>query len=183
CSPIEQLAGSCPTNENGGSVAARVRDFVRMNLPEFLVSQVGEDLQNFADEVKKIFGVMHVIGDDRVELASYQLKDDRLFPRELREAKAQEFMNLRQGSMSFQDYGLKFTQLSSYAPYMLADPRASHLVRTECRNAMLLEDMTISRLMTHAQQVEGDKFREQAKDNKKARKGNYDYSHYKKLHF
>jgi len=33
-----------PTIMNGGSVAARVRDFVRMNLLEFLGSKVGEDL-------------------------------------------------------------------------------------------------------------------------------------------
>ena len=52
----------------------------------------------------------------------------------------------------------------------------SDLVKTECRNSMLLGDMNISRLMTHAQQLEGDKLREQAKDNKKARTGNYDYS-------
>jgi len=89
-----------------------------MNPPEFLGSQVGEEPQNFIDEVKKIFGVMQVTGNDRVELASYQFNDiahiwftqwkenigenaipvtkecftraflDRLFPRELREAKA-----------------------------------------------------------------------------------------------
>jgi len=65
---------------------------------------------------------------------------DRFFPRELREAKAQEFMNLRQGTMSVQEYRLKFTQLSRYAPHMVADPRAqmskflfgvSHLVKTK----------------------------------------------------
>ncbi|KAK4726764.1 hypothetical protein R3W88_031681 [Solanum pinnatisectum] len=55
----------------------------------------------------------------------------------------------------------------------------SDLMRTECRNAMLLEDMNISRLITHAQQVEGDKLREHAKKNKKARIGNYDYSQQK----
>ncbi|WMV45510.1 hypothetical protein MTR67_038895, partial [Solanum verrucosum] len=117
-----------PANASGGSVVARVRDFVRMNLPEFLGSQIGEDPQNFIDEVKKIFGSMQVIGNNRVELASYQLKDvahtwytqwkenrgtnaapitwecfsetflDRFFPREFREAKAQEFTNLRQDS-------------------------------------------------------------------------------------
>uniref|UniRef100_M1DD18 Gag-pol polyprotein n=1 Tax=Solanum tuberosum TaxID=4113 RepID=M1DD18_SOLTU len=71
---------------------------------------------------------------------------------------------------------------------MVADPRAQmnkflygvlDLVKIECRNAMLLEDMNISRLMTHAQQVEGDKLREHAKDNKRARTGNCDYSQQK----
>ena len=78
-------------------------------------------------------------------------------------------MNLRQGNMIVQEYGLKFNQLSRYAPCMVADSSVqmkkysygvSNLVKTECRNSMLLEDMNISRLMTHAQQVEGDKLRE-----------------------
>ncbi|KAK4727303.1 hypothetical protein R3W88_032220 [Solanum pinnatisectum] len=75
-----------------------------------------------------------------------------------------------------------------YAPHMVADSRAqmnkflygvSYLVKIECRNAMLLENMNISRLMTNAQQVEGDKLREQSKVNKKARTGNYEYSQQK----
>uniref|UniRef100_M1DRS5 Gag-pol protein n=1 Tax=Solanum tuberosum TaxID=4113 RepID=M1DRS5_SOLTU len=64
-----------PTNTNVGSTTARVRDFVWMNPLEFLGSQVGEDPKNFIDEVKKIFGVMQVIRNLRVELTSYQLKD------------------------------------------------------------------------------------------------------------
>ena len=48
-------------------------------------------------------------------------------------------------------------------------------MKTECKNAMLVGDMNISRLMTHAQQVEGDKLRGKVKENKKARIGNYDY--------
>jgi len=110
---------------------------------------------------------------------------DRLFPIGLRESKAQGFMNLTQGSMSVQQCGLKFTKLSRYAPHMVTDPRAqmskflfgvSNLVKTECRIAMLLEDMNISMLIIHAQQVEGDKLREIAKTNKKARTVNYEYS-------
>uniref|UniRef100_M1CXF7 60S ribosomal protein L23 n=1 Tax=Solanum tuberosum TaxID=4113 RepID=M1CXF7_SOLTU len=57
--------------------------------------------------------------------------------------------------------------------------RVSDLVKTECRNAMLLENMRISRFMTHAQQVEGDKVREHAKEYKKDRTGNYEYSQQK----
>ena len=64
-----------PMNENSGSTTTRVRDFVRMNPPEFLGSQTNEDPQNFMDEIKKIFEVIQVTGNDRVELASYQLKD------------------------------------------------------------------------------------------------------------
>ncbi|XP_069146888.1 uncharacterized protein [Solanum lycopersicum] len=161
---------------------------------------------------------MQVTWNYRVELASYQLKDVAhiwytqlkenrganaapitweffsetflysFFPINLREAKAQQFMNLRQGNMTVQVYRLKFNKLSRYAPHMVADSRAqmnkflyrvSDLVKTECRNAMLLGDMNIYRLMTHAHQVERDKLREQAKENKKARTGNYDYSQQK----
>ena len=141
-------------NENGGSVAARVCDIVRMNPYEFLGSQTNEDPQNFLDEMKKIFEVMQVTRNDRVELASYQLKDiahiwytrwkvnrgvdatpitwdcfsktfpDRFFPIELREAKDLEFMNLRPGNMTVQEYGLKFNQLSRYAPHMVADSKS-----------------------------------------------------------
>ena len=46
------------------------------------------------------------------------------FPIELREAKAKEFMNLRKGNMTVQEYGLKFNQLSRYIPHMVTDSRA-----------------------------------------------------------
>ena len=56
-------------------MAARVSDFVRMNPREFLGSQANEDPQKFLDEIKKIFEVMQVTGNNRVELESYQLKN------------------------------------------------------------------------------------------------------------
>ena len=46
-----------------------------MSTFEFLGSQVSENTKKFIDEVKKIFGVMQVTGNDTVELVSYQLKD------------------------------------------------------------------------------------------------------------
>ena len=45
-------------------MAARVSDFVRMNPPKFLGSQVGKDPRNFIVEVRKIFCVMSVTGSD-----------------------------------------------------------------------------------------------------------------------
>lgn len=80
--------------------------------------------------------------------------------------------------MSVQEYKLKFTQLSRYAPHMVADPReqmskflfrVSELVKTNCINAMLLEDMNISRLMINLE----NKLRK----TKEARTGNYEYFH------
>ena len=47
------------------------------------------------------------------------------------------------------------------------------------QKSTLLGVMNISRFMTHAQKVEGDKLREQAKENKKLTTGNYDYSQQK----
>ena len=48
---------------------------------------------------------------------------DRFFPRENREAKVVEFINLRQGGMGVLVYSLKFTQLSKYAPSLVSDPK------------------------------------------------------------
>ena len=47
----------------------------------------------------------------------------RFFPCELKEAKVTEFLTLKQDSMSVHEYGLKFTQLSLYAPEKVKDLR------------------------------------------------------------
>ena len=87
---------------------------------------------------------------------------ERFFPIELREAKSQEFMNLRQGNITVQEYGIRFNTLSRYTTHMVAESRAqmnmflygvSDFVINECRSAMVLGHMNISRIMTHAQQV------------------------------
>jgi len=146
-----------------------------------------------------VFEVMHVADVERVELAAYQLKGvarvwfdqwkksrdkgapigrwavfegafmGRFFPRELREAKVREFLTLKQESMSVHEYSLKFTQLSHYAPEMVADMKRrmslfvsglSRLSSKEGKTTMLIRDMDIVRLMIHAQQVEKDKLRD-----------------------
>ena len=42
-------------------MTSRLRDFIKMNPPIFLSSKVGEDFQDFLDEVYNIVHVMGVI--------------------------------------------------------------------------------------------------------------------------
>ncbi|XP_069147061.1 uncharacterized protein [Solanum lycopersicum] len=186
------------------------------NPPTFHGTKVDEDPQGFIDEVFKVVYVMGVTPREKAELAAYQLKDvsqvwfeqwrierplergpvdweefkeafqDKFFPLEWREKNMVEFMNLCQGGMSVQEYSLKFTQLSKYAPSMVDKPRArmnkfvmgvSSLVEKERRTAMLLNDMDISRLMVYAQPIEESKIREIRQEGKRPRSD--DSSHQK----
>ena len=45
-----------------------------MNPPSFTTSNTTEDLENFIDELKKVYEEMHVVDVKRVELVAYQLK-------------------------------------------------------------------------------------------------------------
>ena len=57
-----------------------------------------------------------VLGDDPVTWEVFKKAFvDRFFPREQREAKVEEFINLCQGGMSVKEYSLKFIKLSKYA--------------------------------------------------------------------
>ncbi|KAH0765295.1 hypothetical protein KY285_001166 [Solanum tuberosum] len=132
----------------------RIRGSLRMNPPSFTSSSVTEDLKKFVEELQKVFEIMHISDVERVELEAYQMKGvariwfdqweknraegaplvswalfeeaflGHFFPRELREAKVQEFLTLKEESMSVNEYSLKFTQLFRYASEMVADMRS-----------------------------------------------------------
>ena len=62
--------------------------------------------------------------------------------------------------MTVTEYSLKFSKLARYAPHVVTDSRAkiskfvskvNDSVVNECRSAMLNSDMTLARIMTHAQ--------------------------------
>ncbi|WMV07965.1 hypothetical protein MTR67_001350, partial [Solanum verrucosum] len=58
-----------------GADISRIREFLGTNPPSFMGSSTTEDPEDFIEELKKIFDVMHVADTERVELATYQLKD------------------------------------------------------------------------------------------------------------
>ena len=88
---------------------------------------------------------------------------DWFFPREMRESKVEEFINLRQGGIHVLEYSFKFTKLSKYAPSLISNPRdemsrflvgVSDDLVEKCHSDVLHDNMNISRIMVHAQQVE-----------------------------
>ncbi|KAF3649556.1 putative hyoscyamine 6-dioxygenase-like [Capsicum annuum] len=105
--------------------------------------------------------VVREMGTVRVDGAESSLWEDftntfldRLFPLELREVKAEKFVNLNQGKISVKKYALKFHQLSRYALEMVSDMRArmrkftlrlSHELLLKSKVSLLIKDMDISR--------------------------------------
>lgn len=70
--------------------------------------------------------------------------------------------------MSVREYTLKFIKLSKCARSLMADSRdrmniftfgVSNMVKIECKAAMLIKEMNISRFMTYAKQVEVRNFK------------------------
>ena len=85
------------------------------------------------------------------------------FPREMREAKVEEFINLKLGSMTIREYCLKGVKLSRYATSLVSNTRdkmSRFLTRIngdleeECRSETLHDNMDLSWLMVHVQEVE-----------------------------
>ncbi|WMV45442.1 hypothetical protein MTR67_038827 [Solanum verrucosum] len=121
--------------------------------PKFYGSKMGEDPQEFIDEVSKVLDFVRVILVKKAELAPYQLKgvaqiwfnqwkEARLVEKipmererfkngflhrfchlDMREAKLLEFINLRQGNLSVKDYDWRFTRFLRYSPSIVAHPR------------------------------------------------------------
>ena len=103
---------------------------------------------------------------------------DLFFPRDMREAKFVEFINLRQGGIKVREYSLKFTRLLKYAPSLVFDPRENmstfvmgvfDYLQEECHSSILHENMKISRLMMHAKHMEEAKAKRKCRDAKRAR--------------
>ena len=79
----------------------------------------------------------------------------------MREDKVEEFINLKQVSMTFKEYSLKFAKLFSYANSLVSNNRGEMSrfltgingdLEEECWSAMLHDNMVLSRLMVHSPQ-------------------------------
>ncbi|XP_059316215.1 uncharacterized protein LOC132067103 [Lycium ferocissimum] len=127
---------------------------------------------------------MHASDIEAVELASYKLRDVAVYwystwvasrevnapppawqefvdvflrqylSSEIRQARADRFLNVRQGNMSAREYSLHFNSLSRYAPAMVADmgDRVHRFVNR--LGPHLVDDMDISHNQAHAQNLE-----------------------------
>jgi hypothetical protein len=98
-----------------------------MDPPTFTGSDLNEDPQDFIDQIQRALDIMHVTGRETVELAAYRFKGEAIYwyedwkrsrgidappatwkefkeafldhylPFEIRQARADQFLNLRQG--------------------------------------------------------------------------------------
>ena len=103
---------------------------------------------------------------------------ERSFAREKREAKVEEFINLRQGGMSVKEYSFKFVKLSKYTSSLVSSRMdqmsmfvtgVSEDLEEDCWAAILHDYMDLARLMVHAQQVDESHRRKRGREGKKPR--------------
>ncbi|XP_070010537.1 uncharacterized protein [Nicotiana sylvestris] len=177
-------------------ISTRVRDFINLDPLEFTGSNKDEDHQNFIDRIQKTLRVMHASDTELVELASYRLWDLAVqwhetwelsrgtnaspavweefsgaffchyLPAEIRQARVDRFLALKQGNISVREYSLQFDSLARYAPSIVVEMSdqvhrfvvglGPHLIN-ECFTVALLNSMDISRIQAYAQNLEDRK--------------------------
>ncbi|XP_059290037.1 uncharacterized protein LOC132043575 [Lycium ferocissimum] len=124
-----QESGSS-SGHNGES--SRTKDFLRMNPPVFTGTKKDEDPQDYIDALQKIFRIMAVTETEAATFGAHQLQSIantwyeswELSRVEVREAKVEQFLKLKQNGRSVQDYYLEFVSLAKHASDMVPDMRA-----------------------------------------------------------
>ncbi|XP_070020209.1 uncharacterized protein [Nicotiana sylvestris] len=149
----QQARASASAGPSERSRSSWVREFISLNPPEFAGTNQREDLQDFIDHLHRIFRVMHATEKEAVELEAFRLRDiailwyegwemsmgrdappaiwenfsdaflDQYLPREIRQARLDQFLALKQDNMSVREYSLYFDSLARYAPFIVATMR------------------------------------------------------------
>ena len=126
-----------------------LNDFMKLTPPIFTGMNSSEDPQRFLDDIRKRCEALGCTDHQAVSLASFRLEGDvtsswfesvkrarpiqaewtweefstmfldRFLPQSVRDARLYEFERLSQGSMTVDEYDMKFTQLSRYAKHVL----------------------------------------------------------------
>ena len=88
---------------------------------------------------------------------------ERFFLRGMRKSKAEEFINLKQGSMIVKEYSLMFVKFSMYYTSLLTNNKnemsrflkgINEVLEEDFRVAILHDNMDLPMLMCHVHQVE-----------------------------
>ncbi|XP_070032372.1 uncharacterized protein [Nicotiana tomentosiformis] len=146
----QQAKASASVGSSEGSGSSRVREFTALSPPKFTGTYQREDPQDFIDQLHRIIRVMHATEKEAVELAAFRLRDiailwyegwerskardvppaswgkfldaflDQYLPREIRQARFDQFLALKQGNISVREYSLRFDSLARYAPSIVA---------------------------------------------------------------
>ncbi|KAG5594691.1 hypothetical protein H5410_035923, partial [Solanum commersonii] len=141
---VTTQVGRQGADHQDGNDASRFLEFLRMNPLEFTGSKLNMDFDHWKKNRNKGAPQLTWVVFEGAFLG-------RFFPHELREAK--EYMRV-------QEYNLKFTQQSHYAPEMVADMRSrmilfvsglSRLSSKKGKATILIGDMDIDRLTIHVQ--------------------------------
>ncbi|TMX04174.1 hypothetical protein EJD97_011192 [Solanum chilense] len=114
--PVRRQDIGSRMNALKSTMTSRLIDFVRMNPLIFLSIRLEKIPKSFLMSRKIL---------RRLFLRKY-------FPNERKEVKIKEFINLREGNMTAEEYSSKFTMFSRYAPSFVSNPSSSRCVKPTC---------------------------------------------------
>ncbi|XP_056172621.1 uncharacterized protein LOC130139507 [Syzygium oleosum] len=162
-----------------------VDQFLKLNPPKFDGKGDPEAAPHWVEELEKAFEVLGCTEPERVTLAVYQLQDnanDWWKATRERERKLAEFMRLRQGQMTVDQYEAEFARLSKFAPRMVENPqdkvqRFRDGLKSDLRSQMIsLNIRGYGEMYERAQAIERDQMEraaasgsrfDQSKDNRR----------------
>ena len=183
------------------AASARARDFLTLNPPEFKGTDPNADPQEFIDGMQRTLDIMKASATESVELAAYRLQGIAInwfqswrlsrgkdappptwqefsdaflrhhMPPELRRARVDRFLNLRQDDMSVREYSVEFDSLARYAPAIVQnmEDRIHRYVmglepewQEACMAVAMQPGMDIARVQAYAQGSEDRKRQREA---------------------